>query len=252
MAKNLSGFSWNDLSELQSNHGSTKNSICECTTVRALDHLFAGGTTVAESVTSVRRNKSSVWGAGGERRSHCVPCLHWPLISTCTHPTLSACSLLRLLRTSTKSPAARPTHGSPSKHCYSPIGRLALKDPIYIPQLMTNYNWPFLPCPTTIFNIQIGSFVQLNRRLIANTIWRRLLDFGLYFFPVSQWLRLEIRRWRLPYTAFFVTLWRGRLDYNFTSTEAAGSHDNKPSICAAFSFRHTSATLNQHAYNFYL
>lgn len=126
--KNLSGFSWNDLSELQIHHGSTKNSICECTTVKALTICLLGGPPW-QSVRSVGRNKSSVWGARGERRSHCVPCLHWPLISTYTHPTLSACSLLRLLRTSTKNPAARPTHGSPSKHHYSPIGRLALKEP---------------------------------------------------------------------------------------------------------------------------
>lgn len=167
--------------ELQIHHGLTKNSMCEWTTVKAFDHLFAGGTTVAESVTSVRCNKSTVWGAGRERRSHCVPCLHWPLISTCTHPTLSACSLLRLLRTSTKNPPVRATHGSPSKHHYSPIGRSALKEPTYIPQLMTNYNWPFLPCPTTFFNIQIGYFVQLNWRLIANTIWWRLFRKTLAF-----------------------------------------------------------------------
>ena len=80
-------------------------------------------------------------------------------------------------------------HGTPSKHNYSPSGRLLLKETTYIPALMSDYNWPFLPPPTSFFNIQIGCFVWLNWRLIAHTIWRRLfkktvaLFFFFFFFP---------------------------------------------------------------------
>lgn len=75
-----------------------------------------------------------------------------------------------------------PPHGTPSKHHYSPSGRLLLKETTYVPALMSNYNWPFLPPPTYFFNIQIGCFVRLNWRLIAHTIWRCLFKKTVAFF----------------------------------------------------------------------
>ncbi len=89
-------------------------------------------------------------------------------------------------------------HGIPSKHYYSPSGRL-------LSQLQCpTTNGPLLPPPTSFFNIQIGCFVRLNWRLIAHTIWRCLFKktMAFIFFTVSRWLRLEIRHWRLLHTAF--------------------------------------------------
>lgn len=97
------------------------------------------------------------------------------------------------------------------------------------------FHCPSLPPPASFFNIQIGCFVWLNWRLIAHTIWRCLFKKteAFFFSIVSQWLRLEIRHWRLLYTAFFVRPWRGSLDYTLTSSEAGGSHGGKPASYAS-------------------
>lgn len=160
----------------------------------------------------------------------------WPLHVPIPHSQPSPCSVFpyaSIKKAPIKAlyPLYIPPHGTLSNHHYSPGGRLPPKETTYIPTLMSNYNWPFLPPPTTFFNIQIGCFVQLNWRLIALTIWRCLFKKTVAFFStVSQWLRLEIRHWRLRHTAFFLRLWRGRLDYTLTSSEAGGSHGDNPSI----------------------
>lgn len=145
-------------------------------------------------------------------------------------PALSGPVSLSQTSKKTLYPLYVPPHGTPSKPHYSPGGRLLLKELTYFPTLMSSYNWPFLPPPTSFFNIQIGCFVRLNWRLIAHTIWRHLFKKTVAFFStLSRWLRLEIRHWRLLHTAFFVGLWRGRLDYTLTSSEAGGFHGDKPS-----------------------
>lgn len=69
-----------------------------------------------------------------------------------------------------------PAHGATSNRHYS-----LLKETTYIPTLTSNNNGPFLPPPSSFFNIQIGCFVPLNWRLIAHTIWRCLLKKSLAF-----------------------------------------------------------------------
>lgn len=101
------------------------------------------------------------------------------------YPSHTASSLLCLPLYLHQQPQKKVSpHGTPSKHNYSPSGRLLLKEITYIPALMSNYNWPFLPPPTSFFNIQIGCFVWLNWRLIAHTIWRCLFKktVALFFF----------------------------------------------------------------------
>lgn len=89
------------------------------------------------------------------------------------------CASIRKLKKGLVSPSV-PPHGTPSKHHYSAGGRLLLKETTIVPTLMSN--WPFLPPPTSFFNIQIGCFVPLNWRLIAHTIWRRLFKKTVAFF----------------------------------------------------------------------
>lgn len=96
-------------------------------------------------------------------------------------PALSVPALLSKTSTKALYPFCVPPHGAPSNHHNSPGSRLPLKETTYIPTLVSNNNWPFLPPPSSFFNIQIGCFVQLNWRLIAHTIWRCLFKKSVAF-----------------------------------------------------------------------